>query len=774
MSNEALNAFRDSARDLLSRSDQLRRIRALRSATPVFERGAWREMAAAGWFSVLVPEALDGLGLGLREIAALAEQVGAFLPPEPVIAAGVHSVAALCAAPPTPLRDELLRALCAGELIAGLAWQEKAGQFDVSAIATRAVRDGANWVVSGSKQFVAPASGADGWLVSAMADDGLKVFWLPANTAGLSWSDGARIDGGAMATLTLREATLGAAQELAAGQSAQALLELANDSARIAQAAELLGVARRALELMLDYLKTREQFGKPIGSFQALQHRSVDAFIQTELAAACLAEVLALSERGEALPALAARAKARCAHAAIFVTRLAVQFHGAIGFTDECAIGFYLKRALHLAAWLGNAGASRSRYFALATQTSAPNDVAAVGAEPAEYPRDADWDAMPEEQFRALVRGFFTRHYPENRRFWPRRLRLHEIKDWYQTLSRQGWLAPAWPKQFGGMGLAPDKLLAFIEEGERCGVCRVPDMGIIMTGPILIQYGTKEQQEYYLPKIISGEHIWCQGYSEPNAGSDLASLRTEAELVSAADGGEEFIVNGQKIWTTWAHDATHIFMLVRTDKNAKKQQGISFLLVDLATPGVTVRPIVDIGGNEEFCEVFFDKVRVPRKNLVGGLNQGWTVAKSLLGFERIFVGSPKQSQYALQQLTALARARGLFGDPVFSARYAELQLDVADLGAAYAVYADMMKRGEELPPSVSMLKIWATETYARIAMFLTEAADEYGGLKDAAVFGEQRISVLAPLVISTSATIYGGSSEVQRNILAKAVLGLPG
>jgi alkylation response protein AidB-like acyl-CoA dehydrogenase len=527
----------------------------------------------------------------------------------------------------------------------------------------------------------------------------------------------------------------------------------------------LLGVARRALALMLDYLKTRVQFGKPIGSFQALQHRSVDAYLQTELAAACLNEVLTLLDRGEPMSALAARVKARCAHAAILVTRMAVQFHGAMGFTDECAVGFYLKRALNLAAWLGNAPASRQRYYALQPRSEADTDNSIA----AESPRDADWDAMPEDEFRKVVRGFYQKNYPEHLRFWPRRLRLSESKDWYQILSKQGWLAPAWPKQYGGMGLPADKLLAFIEEGERWGVCRVPDMGILMTGPILIQYGTQAQKDFYLPKIISGEHIWCQGYSEPNAGSDLASLRTEAVI-----DGDEFVVNGQKIWTTWGHDATHIFMLVRTDKTVKKQQGISFLLVDIKTPGVTVRPIVDIGGHEEFCEVFFDNVRVPRANLVGELNQGWTVAKSLLGFERIFVGSPKQSQYAFKLLTELATARGLFDSPVFASRYAELQLDIADLAAVYSVYGDMVKRGEELPPSVSILKIWATETYARIAMFLVESADEYGGSKESVQFEQHKVNVLSPMIISTSATIYGGSSEIQRNIIAKNVLELPG
>jgi alkylation response protein AidB-like acyl-CoA dehydrogenase len=767
MSSEAIEAFRTSARDLLRGADQLQRIRTLRDATPPFERGVWSELAAAGWLSILIPEAHGGLELGLREVAAIGEQVGEFLLPEPFIAAGVQAIAALSALPDSPLKKKLLEEAGTGRILLGLAWQEQLAQYETKTIATRAARDGDQWRIDGEKIFVQPATGADGWLVSVQAEDGARLLWVPADAAGLVVDSARRVDGGATARLAFDGVRVPQGNELAAGGAVEFVLTLANDIARIAQSAELLGIARRSLALMLDYLKTREQFGKPIGSFQALQHRAVDAYIQVQLAAACLEDVLNIVEQdGDALPAMAARAKARCAHAAIFVARMAIQFHGAMGYTDECAIGFYLKRAFALAAWLGNAPQSRQRFYETQPAAQVESDEVQVDLE---IPRVADWNAMPDQEFRQLVRTFFMRAYPSKLRFWPRRLRLHEAREWYQTLSQQGWLAPSWPQQHGGMGLGPEKLLAFNEEIERWGVCRVPDMGIIMTGPILMRYGTPAQIDYYLPKIISGEHIWCQGYSEPNAGSDLASLRTEAVI-----DGDDFVVNGQKIWTTWGHDATHMFMLVRTDKTVKKQQGISFVLVDMKTPGITVRPIVDIAGNEEFCEVFFDNVRVPRANLVGELNQGWTVAKSLLGFERLFVGSPKQSQHALQQLTNLARARKLFADPAFVARYAELQLDVIDLGAVYAEYGDMMKRGEELPPSISMLKIWASETYARISMALVEAADEFGAAGSPVQFGGESISVLSPLFISTASTIYGGSCEIQRNIMAKAVLDLPG
>jgi alkylation response protein AidB-like acyl-CoA dehydrogenase len=384
-------------------------------------------------------------------------------------------------------------------------------------------------------------------------------------------------------------------------------------------------------------------------------------------------------------------------------------------------------------------------------------------------PQQQDWNALSDEAFRAVVRAEFETHYPAELRYPPRRLRWHENKSWFLRMAAKGWIVPGWPREYGGMGLAPAKLLIFLEEQERWGIVRFQDHGILMIGPILMRFGTEAQRRRYLPPILACEEIWCQGYSEPNAGSDLASLRTEARL----EGGD-FIINGQKTWTTLAHDATHIFVLARTDKDAKKQEGISFLLLDLAAPGVTVRPIRDLAGHEEFCEVFFDNVRTPASNLVGGLNRGWTVAKSLLGFERIHIGSPKLPEYGLQVLLAVARERGVLHDPLFRDRLCRLKLDVAHLGDIYTRFAAIVGRGEALGPEVSLLKIWATETFQRIADLIIETAGDCGGHAGKVQMGGERIEVLAPFYKARPCTIYGGSNEIQRNILAKQVLNLPG
>ena len=379
-----------------------------------------------------------------------------------------------------------------------------------------------------------------------------------------------------------------------------------------------------------------------------------------------------------------------------------------------------------------------------------------------------DLNALDDEAFRRTVRDFFSQHYPEELRYPKRRLRWAEVKPWFMSLSDNGWAAPGWPVQFGGMGLAPDKLIAFIEEQEKWGVARTPDMGLTMVGPLLIRYGTEEQRAQYLPRILSGDHIWAQGYSEPNAGSDLASLRTEA-----VDDGADFIVNGQKTWATLAQDATHIFLLARTEKGVKKQEGISFLLVDAATPGISIRAIRNIAGNEDFCEIFFENVRVPQANLVGERTAGWKIAKALLTFERIFLGSPKQSQYALARVREAAALLGLSADAGFQDRLTQLELDAADLNALYARFVAQFKRGEALGAEVSMLKLWGTETFSRISDLLLEVTGSAGGLPGDIPAGEGAINALTSFYNARPATIYGGSSEVQRNILAAQVLSLP-
>ena len=381
---------------------------------------------------------------------------------------------------------------------------------------------------------------------------------------------------------------------------------------------------------------------------------------------------------------------------------------------------------------------------------------------------DEDLNLLDDEAFRLRVRGWVEANYPSELRNPPHRLHRHEGLPWFERLAAQGWLAPGWPREHGGLGLDAAKQIILIEEYERHGVARLPDHGVVMLGPLLMRFGTEAQRARFLPRILSGEHTWCQGYSEPGAGSDLASLRTEA-----VSDGDHYVVNGQKTWTTLATDANWMFALVRTDKAARKQEGISFLLIDMTAPGVSVRPIVNLGLHDEFCEVFLDDVRVPRDNLVGEPNRGWDMAKALLGFERIFLGSPRQSGYALGRLRLLAERMELSDDPVFADRYARLRLDLEDHKALYETFVVRLKQGEPLGADVSMLKLHQSGLFQRITELMLEIAGENAGLLRP-MEGNRDLHPAGQFLEARPTTIYGGSSEIQRGILAKHMLGLPG
>lgn len=383
-----------------------------------------------------------------------------------------------------------------------------------------------------------------------------------------------------------------------------------------------------------------------------------------------------------------------------------------------------------------------------------------------DFRRD-DYNALSDDEFRALARRFLAECHPPELRHPAKRLHWDKVGPWYMILAGAGWLAPNWPRAHGGMGLNPAKQLVYVEEFENFGAARTPDHGMMLLGPLLIHYGSEEQKAHFLPRILSGEDIWCQGYSEPNAGSDLAALRTEAVL-----DGDAWVVNGQKIWTTLAGDADWIFCLVRTGKTARKQEGISFLLIPLDTPGITIRPIVNLALDDEFSEVFFDNVRVPKGHIVGEVNQGWTMAKNLLGFERIFFGGPRQASSALAKLRRLGEHYGLLDSPSFIDRYAGFRMELEDHQCLFGRIADKLRRGETPGAEVSFLKLNQTSLFQRITEYGLEVMAEEGGLLHPPE-GNGDLAMPAQFLNARAATIYGGTTQVQKNILAKAILDLP-
>ncbi|UUX97348.1 acyl-CoA dehydrogenase [Aquabacterium sp. J223] len=742
---------RDAAAAYSSRDPEYRRVRDLRGQSPSYDRAAWRELAEMGWTGCRLPESVGGMQLGFAQLALLLEQHGRALASEPLTAAALLAGGALLAGDNEPLKQEWLPRLAAGDWTPTLAWQEAAGSQSVQPSATRATQREGRAVLDGRKCFVPIGETADAFIVSAAAADGCALYLVDRDAPGLAISTQTRVDGGTWSELTLK--AVPARAVVASAKVAAAALERVLDEGRLAASAELLGVMGRALEITVDYIKVREQFGKPIGSFQALQHRAVDMFVLVELSRAVLRQSAqrfdAAEDPGERALA-ASQAKARCSDAALKVAKGCVQLQGGIGYTDECNIGLFLKRAMVLAAWLGDASTHRRRY--------------------GERAGDPSEEVESSDPLRREVRSFLTANFPPEWRFPATRMGIKDTLSWQRKLAEKGWAAPGWPTEHGGMGLSAYDQLAMAEEFDRHGVSIATNMGITMLGPLLIRYGSEDQKRNYLPRILAGDLRWCQGYSEPGAGSDLAGLRTKAVL-----DGDEFVVNGHKIWTSFAHEADMIFMLVRTDPQAKKQEGISFLLADMKSPGITVRRIRNLTGSSEFCEVFFDNVRVPKQNLVGGLNRGWTMAKSLLGSERIMIGNPRLAKYPLQLLHRLMKSRGLLEQPAMRARYDELRLDVEDLGASFVRMAEVLRRGDELGAEVSMLKIWITEAMQRVTDLLLEVGAEGATLDVPTVLADgTQMHTANQYFASRPATVYGGSSEIQRNILAKAMLELPG
>lgn len=775
--NSSLALVQDSARAFAARTRDQNRLRAGRFKMPWHEAERLAEMAALGWFATLIAEEYGGVDLTFSSMSAICEELGGALLAGPLVALAVLAPRAILHGDNQALKTRLLPQIASGEAFVAVAWQE-GNECDPAAITTKAVSEGKAWRLNGKKRFVAGAWGAKGFIVSAATAAGLQLFYVGGDAVGLHVSQEWRADGSPVGLVELDNVLASSSDVIAGPGCASAALQRALDEATIVAAGELVGVMREALTTTVAYLKTRVAFGQTISKFQALQHRAADLFVRQELAKATLGHALRIADSApsaEDLGMAASRAKARCNEAALQITREAIQLHGAIGFTDECDIGLYLKRALVLSAWLGTTTAHHGRLSSHAAFNAvtlggeeAVGDGTGLLARMRAVPIDQrDWNALSDADFRSCARTLIDGNLPQDLRFLPQRIGWAEMKDWYLFLSREGWLAPGWPVAEGGMALNAAKVLIYDDEMERVGSPRLMDHGINNVGSILLARGSDEQRGTYLPKVLSGEHLWCQGYSEPNAGSDLASLRTEAHLE-----GDEFVVTGQKIWTTFAHHANHIYTLVRTDKSKPRHEGISFLLIDMRQPGVTVRPIRNIAGHVEFCEVFFDRARTHRSNIVGELNEGWAVSRAVLGFERLRVGAPRIATRFLQRLIEIARRQDLTRDPLFRNRLTQLICDVRDLASLFEQVADAAKAGTAPGPEASALKLLATDAEQRVSQALVEALGDAGVISGPQDFGGYTTEALTPFLLTRAVTIYGGTSEVQRNIIARRILGL--
>jgi len=393
-----------------------------------------------------------------------------------------------------------------------------------------------------------------------------------------------------------------------------------------------------------------------------------------------------------------------------------------------------------------------------------------------------DTSFAPEEQaFRAEVRAFFAEAYDGELRCRlasedPQVFR-NAVIEWQKRLHAKGWIAPNWPAEHGGAGWDVTRQYIFELERATAGVREVVPFGLKMVGPVIYTFGSDEQRKRFLPAILASDEWWCQGYSEPGSGSDLASLKTRAVL-----DGDHYVVNGAKIWTTYAHLADWIFCLVRTNPEAKKQEGISFLLIDMKSPGVKVNPIESIDAHHSLNEVEFNDVRVPVANRIGAEDKGWTYAKALLAHERTAIAGVANSLRGLAEVREFARrevngGRALLDDPLFRKRLSDVEIELMALEFTDLRVLASVASGGAPGPESSLLKIKGTQLQQAVQELRMDVAGYYQGLLPTELSAEEvghsfGSRARQAFMYGRAATIYGGSNEVQKNIIAKAVLGL--
>ena len=377
-------------------------------------------------------------------------------------------------------------------------------------------------------------------------------------------------------------------------------------------------------------------------------------------------------------------------------------------------------------------------------------------------------DNAEEAAFRREVREWIAGNCPAELLNSAERINPPQMKPWHRRLYERGWIAPHWPREYGGMGATLTQQIILYEEMNRAGAPTPFQHALNLAGPIIMQAGTPEQKARHLPGMLSGDVVWCQGYSETGAGSDLASLKTRAVLED-----DHFIVNGHKIWTTNGPWADWMFALVRTSTEGPRQAGISMLLIDLKSPGVTVQPIRNIAGHAEFAQEFFDNVKVPRENLVGDLNGGWKLANIVLGNERFTTGSPRAAALRLNQARQVARLSGASVDPLFRQQLAQMEIDLLAFSAFFRHGAALHAAGRAPLSMGPTMKVFGGELSHRAAELVMQTAGSLGPEMQRVQLDDGEHDIPGDLFASRISVVGGGTTEIQKNIISKRVLDLP-
>lgn len=740
-----------------------------------YNRKHWTFFAEMGLLGLPFDEIDGGFGGSLSDVMAVMHMLGRGLVLEPYFACIVVAGRLLARSGNAVQKERWLTPLIAGEHLVGLAHIERGERARNEVRRTRIRRSTDGLRLDGDKTLVPVAQSLDAMLVTARDEHGaLCICVVPAVSDGISVRSWRSVDGHLCGDVTFSNVAI----------AAEAMLELPDAETALAQVliyataalcAEAAGCMRTLYEMTVDYASSRKQFGRPIGTFQVLKHRLVDCYASCEQADAILE--LAADDRNTDWPANVAAAKAFVCEHGVRVGHEAIQIHGAMGLTDELAVSHCHKRIVAISMLCGDNDAQTDRFIESRPFADHRARSSALSLE--------TLLSSDEQSFRREVRAFLADNLTaELREAVRRQTGTFVEKDvavtWQKLLNRKGWLAPHWPVEEGGTGWTAIERFLFEYESALAGAPEQIPMGFRYVGPVIAHFGSKWQKSYFLPKLLASEHYWAQGFSEPGAGSDLAAIKTTAVLQ-----GDHYVVNGSKMWTTHAHYADWLFCIARTSQSDRPQEGISFFLIDMRSPGITVEPIPLLAVDHEVSQVFLDNVQVPVTHLVGEPGRGWQYTKFLLEFERggsVFSG---RLRYQLNQVKELisAVAPTLWNDRVFTHRLARLEHRLMALEALEFRMARAMRQGQAPGVGGSMSKLLFSELQKDITEAGMHAAG-YGGLElmpvrplsgpQAPAFpGCDLESVAMPRYLNLRvASIYGGSSEIQREIIAKHVLGL--
>jgi alkylation response protein AidB-like acyl-CoA dehydrogenase len=776
--NEEQRLLRDQVRGLLADVATPKRLRDTITAKAPWDTELWKALADLGVLGAGIPEAFGGVGLGPVEVAIVAQELGRVVAPVPFFSSICLAAEALMIAGTPAQKAKWLPGLASGEVMGTLAWTEGRMAPSVKLIETK-LADGR---LNGRKSPVADVEGAAFCIVVALSEGRPTLALVELDQPGIAWTRLQSIDElRPYAEITFENA---AAEPMDAADGAETLERILNRAA-VYEAFEQVGGAEAALFMARDYTLQRSIFGRPLASYQAVKHGLANIFAKLELATCnALQAARALAEN---LPdAAAAAATARISATEVYETiaRENLQYHGGIGFTWEANCHFHYRRARTLALNLGSTSFWADRLIR-ALETAPAEETRAAAPTRVVAP-----DTPDDAEYRARARAWLEANGPPlMAKFGAVEAQASGVGDeteafvdlsktWTRLKYEAGYSAIAHPKAHGGAGGTRRQQQIFAQEEARAKLA-IPTggAGFVTAMAAIVSHGTPEQRQKWERLTYSGQIYWCQLFSEPAAGSDLAGVRTRA-----VRQGDKWIVNGQKVWTSGGHLADYGILLARSDPDLPKHQGLSFFIVNMRQPGVTTRPIRQINGQSGFTETFFVDAEIPDEDRLDAVGRGWAVAMSVLAQERNTTdsdarGERKPSSTSARSLIRLAKeARRESGvaldDASVRLRIAHFHAEAQGIKNFTARLREELSRGGPPPLNLPVIKLTATNRLQQVHAFIMDL-DEAGGIVGAPMdsAGHDRF---ADYMTSASARIAGGADEVLRNQLAERALGMPG